>query len=66
MERTRLRELTQCLLYLLTRYFLGRNGAYPIKGIDTNQDTSYLPFLLQVEMERTRLRELTPFLKQMS
>ena len=42
-------------------YFMCRNGAYPIKGIDTRRElvfrTSYL-----VEMERTRLRELTPFI----
>ncbi len=36
MERTRLRELT--LIYLFAQrvcYHVSRNGAYPIKGIDT-------------------------------
>ena len=83
MERTRLRELTPFITprpstFSLSRngaypikgidtkshhttqfgVFQGRNGAYPIKGIDTRRElvfrTSYL-----VEMERTRLRELT-------
>ena len=36
MERTRLRELTQHIRVLFNLFFCCRNGAYPIKGIDTN------------------------------
>ena len=40
-----------------------RNGAYPIKGIDTTCNQTNVVFFLYVEMERTRLRELTlPFI----
>ena len=37
-----------------------RNGAYPIKGIDTNCHHHHFRYHFLVEMERTRLRELTP------
>ena len=35
MERPRLRELTQNIYYNLITIQASRNGAYPIKGIDT-------------------------------
>ena len=59
MERTRLRELTQVWIIQFSLVFKGRNGAYPIKGIDTFELHFLLTGSRQVEMERTRLRELT-------
>ena len=35
MERTRLRELTHNLSCYIVHFLCRRNGAYPIKGIDT-------------------------------
>ena len=35
MEVTRIRELTQATLPMCPADFLGRNGSYPNKGIDT-------------------------------
>ena len=40
----------------------GRNGEYPIKGIDTPQPMLILLIFFTVEMENTRLRELTQFI----
>ena len=83
MERTRLRELTPYFNAISVdnsvsrngaypikgidtskdsgseQRFLGRNGAYPIKGIDTRMNASVACSFQPVEMERTRLRELT-------
>ena len=60
MERTRLRELTHCQCSRMTVRDRSRNGAYPIKGIDTNCHHHHFRYHFLVEMERTRLRELTP------
>ena len=38
---------------------IGRNGSYPNKGIDTCPPLSLLQLALCVEMEVTRIRELT-------
>ena len=59
MERTRLRELTHSSRVEGGIAPLCRNGAYPIKGIDTVLRSPFFLSYLQVEMERTRLRELT-------
>ena len=59
MERPRLRELTQNIYYNLITIQASRNGAYPIKGIDTNSYNIIIYGHSIVEMERTRLRELT-------
>ena len=59
MERTRLRELTHLSRYHQYLTILCRNGAYPIKGIDTRLIHISSSFASNVEMERTRLRELT-------
>ena len=59
MERTRLRELTHTTTIFYPLPFRGRNGAYPIKGIDTTLLGQLWLSYLCVEMERTRLRELT-------
>ena len=59
MERTRLRELTQYFPFPIIFITASRNGAYPIKGIDTNSYNIIIYGHSIVEMERTRLRELT-------
>ena len=65
MERTRLRELTHTVGCCRTTWHLCRNGAYPIKGIDTCY-RSIIIIHKYVEMERTRLRELTPYFNAIS
>ena len=59
MERTRLRELTHYASPKRGLYSNCRNGAYPIKGIDTLMLQARATSRVGVEMERTRLRELT-------
>ena len=59
MERTRLRELTHLPPIPRIYHLFRRNGAYPIKGIDTYIVIKTLLLFIIVEMERTRLRELT-------
>ena len=39
MERTRLRELTPYFNAISVDNSVSRNGAYPIKGIDTSKDS---------------------------
>ena len=59
MERTRLRELTHLKTSFFEKAGGSRNGAYPIKGIDTTPIVEESFVFVNVEMERTRLRELT-------
>ena len=49
------------LRYITIKHHLCRNGAYPIKGIDTSFIHILSLSAAGVEMERTRLRELTLF-----
>lgn len=62
METTRLRELTH--LEILLNLFLlgkGRNERYPLEGIDTSKYKHITIIIAIVEMNDTRLRELTPY-----
>ena len=60
MDVSRLRELTHCRLSLrCIRAFRCRNGCFPFKGIDTLKDASFGLYYYSVEIDASRLRELT-------